>query len=166
MILPSPLTVGSFLPRLASALRRPIISTLRKRRNFCLRKNSSSPRRKRRSPGSSKRRHVTCLFRGHGRLPSRLRMSPGAVTRPNDTPTAMRIYLAALLFSAALLRHADAGIDFTPTGGERTLEGVVFKQILFHQDGRTISYEQTHGWIYTGEASGMKLSPPNRRPDF
>jgi hypothetical protein len=73
----------------------------------------------------------------------------------------MRIYLAALLYSAALLRHADAGIDFTPTGGERTLEGVVFKQILFHQDGHTISYEQPRGWTYTGEASGMKLSPPN-----
>ena len=71
----------------------------------------------------------------------------------------MRIYLAA--FSLALLTSARAGIDFTPTSGERNVEGIVFKQILFHQDGHAISYEQPRGWTYTGGASGIKLAPPN-----
>jgi hypothetical protein len=73
----------------------------------------------------------------------------------------MRINVAALFLTGALLTSARAGIDFTPTGGERTLEGIVFKQILFHQDGHVISYEQPRGWTYSGETSAMKLSPPN-----
>jgi hypothetical protein len=71
----------------------------------------------------------------------------------------MRIYLATL--SLALLTSARAGIDFTPTSGERNVEGIVFKQILFHQDGHTIAYEQPRGWTYTGGASGIKMAPPN-----
>ena len=50
-------------------------------------------------------------------------------------------------------------MDFTPVSGERTLEGIVFKQLLFHQDGRTISYEQPRGWTVTGDAQSLKLTP-------
>jgi hypothetical protein len=70
----------------------------------------------------------------------------------------MRIHAAALL--AALLTSAQAGIDFTPASGERTLEGIVFKQLLFHQDGHTIAYEQPRGWTCTGDAAALKLTPP------
>jgi hypothetical protein len=68
--------------------------------------------------------------------------------------------ILAILF-LAFLSSARAGVDFTPTGGERVLEGIVFKQILFHQDGRTIAYEQPRGWTFTGDAGAMKLTPPN-----
>ncbi|MBA3609038.1 MAG: hypothetical protein H0W43_11125 [Chthoniobacterales bacterium] len=51
-------------------------------------------------------------------------------------------------------------MDFTPVSGERTLEGIVFKQIHFHQDGRTISYEQPRGWTVTGDSRALKLTPP------
>jgi hypothetical protein len=71
----------------------------------------------------------------------------------------MRIYLAILFL--AFLPSSRAGIDFTPTGGERTLEGIVFKQILFHQDGHTIAYEQPNGWTFTGDTGTLKLTPPN-----
>lgn len=71
----------------------------------------------------------------------------------------MRIHAAALFL--ALLTSARAGIDFTPASGERSLDGVVFKQTLFHQDGRSIAYEPPRGWTLTGDASGLKLTPPN-----
>ncbi len=64
-------------------------------------------------------------------------------------------------FPGSLLTQAQAGVDFTPTNGERILEGVVFKQILFHQDGRTISYEAPRGWTVTGDSRALKLTPPN-----
>ncbi len=41
------------------------------------------------------------------------------------------------------------------------LEGIVFKQVVFHQDGHAITYEPPRGWTYTGDAAGLKLSPPN-----
>jgi hypothetical protein len=71
----------------------------------------------------------------------------------------MRFYLAIPFL--VFLSSAQAGVDFTPTGGERVLEGIVFKQILFHQDGHPIAYEQPHGWTFTGDAVAMRLAPPN-----
>jgi len=73
----------------------------------------------------------------------------------------MRIYLAALFLSTGLVAGATAGIDFTPTSSERTLEGIVFKQVLFHQGGHEIAYEPPRGWTYTGDAAQLKLNPPN-----
>lgn len=52
-------------------------------------------------------------------------------------------------------------MDFTPTNGERVLEGIVFKQLLFHQEGHTVSYEPPRGWTCTGETRSLKLTPPN-----
>lgn len=66
----------------------------------------------------------------------------------------------ALLFVAIALT-ATAGIDFTPTIGERTLEGIKFPQLLFHENERKISYEQPRGWTYSGDSSRIKFMPPN-----
>ncbi len=68
-----------------------------------------------------------------------------------------RIYLAILFL--AVVSRAHAGIDFTPTAGERTLEGIVFKQLVFHQNGRPITYEQPRGWTFSGGGNGIKFSP-------
>ena len=70
----------------------------------------------------------------------------------------MRLYLAILLL--AFLSDARAGIDFTPSDGQRNQEGIIFKQIVFHQDGRTITYEQPRDWTYTGSSASLKLAPP------
>jgi hypothetical protein len=71
----------------------------------------------------------------------------------------MRFYLAIPLL--VFISSARAGIDFTPTAGQRVLEGIVFKQIVFHQDGHPIAYEQPNGWTYTGDAASMRLTPTN-----
>ena len=52
-----------------------------------------------------------------------------------------------------------AAIDFTPTSGERVLEGIVFKQLIFHENGRPITYEQPRGWKYTGDAAHIRFTP-------
>lgn len=39
------------------------------------------------------------------------------------------------------------------------LEGVVFKQLRFHEDGRVIAYEQPRGWTYSGDASRIRFMP-------
>lgn len=71
----------------------------------------------------------------------------------------MRISLL-LLSVVALATSATAAIDFTPTTGERVLEGITFKQLIFHQDGRVITYEQPLGWNYSGDAGSFKMTPP------
>jgi hypothetical protein len=73
----------------------------------------------------------------------------------------MRISLATFFLSLALSARVAAGIDFTPTGGERVLEGITFKQLLFHQEGHEIAYEPPRGWTYSGDAAQLKLNPPN-----
>jgi hypothetical protein len=80
-------------------------------------------------PPRGARRHVTCFY------------YPAGFSLTNSKM--MRIHAAALFL--ALLTSVQAGVDFTPGSGERTLEGIVFKQILFHQDGHTITYEQPRG---------------------
>ncbi len=59
--------------------------------------------------------------------------------------------------------NADASIDFTPTTGERVLEGIVFPQLIFHENGRPITYEQPRGWTYSGEAARIRFTPPEFR---
>ncbi|CAN5582861.1 hypothetical protein BH20VER3_BH20VER3_15680 [soil metagenome] len=76
-----------------------------------------------------------------------------------NTEVSRPTYLAILFL--ALVASARAGIDFTPTAGERVLEGIVFKQIVFHQNGRPITYEQPRGWTFTGSAAAIKFSPPD-----
>jgi hypothetical protein len=61
----------------------------------------------------------------------------------------------------ATLSPVFAGIDFTPGLGERVLEGIKFIEIYFHENGRTISYEQPRGWTHTGDASRIRFVPPD-----
>ena len=56
---------------------------------------------------------------------------------------------------------ARGAIDLTPTTGERVLEGIVFKQLIFHEDGRRITYEPPRGWSYSGDASRIRFIPPD-----
>jgi hypothetical protein len=69
--------------------------------------------------------------------------------------------LLALLLLVPPVSSAFAGIDFTPTTGERTLEEIKFPQLFFHENDRKISYEQPRGWTYTGDSSRIKFTPPN-----
>ena len=58
---------------------------------------------------------------------------------------------------------ARGSIDFTPSVGERVLEGIRFPELYFHDNGRKISYEQPRGWTYTGGAASIKFMPPDVR---
>jgi hypothetical protein len=67
---------------------------------------------------------------------------------------------------AGIALSARGAIDFTPTVGERILEGIRFPELYFHEDGRKISYEQPRGWSYTGDATYIKFVPPDVRQAF
>jgi hypothetical protein len=71
------------------------------------------------------------------------------------------IRIATVLLVAWVTSRSAGAIDFTPTTGERTLEGIVFKQLIFHEEGHPISYEQPRGWIYSGDASRIRFTPPD-----
>jgi hypothetical protein len=72
----------------------------------------------------------------------------------------MRIFLSSLLAASALSECFAGPIDFTPSSGQRELEGMVFPQLLFHQDGRVISYEPPRGWVLHGSSSQLILTLP------
>jgi hypothetical protein len=61
----------------------------------------------------------------------------------------------------SLIKSALAGFDFTPTPAERTLEGIVFKQLIFHQNGHPVAYEPPRGWTCNGDTVRMTLVPPH-----
>jgi hypothetical protein len=74
----------------------------------------------------------------------------------------MRTCLTSIGLFLILAATSRAGtIDFTPTEGTRTLEGAVFKQVRFHQDGHVITYEPPHDWTYSGDGNSLRLSPPH-----
>ena len=54
---------------------------------------------------------------------------------------------------------AYGSIDFTPATSERFLSGLKFQQLIFHQDGRPITYEQPRGWKFSGDASRITFTP-------
>jgi len=68
----------------------------------------------------------------------------------------------AIAFVTTALR-AQSGIDFTPAIGERTLEGIKFTELYFHENGHKISYEHPRGWTYSADAGRIKFMPPNVR---
>ena len=76
----------------------------------------------------------------------------------------VRSTIASATVAAALV--ANGGIDFTPSVGERTLEGIKFPELYFHENGRKISYEQPRGWSYSGDAGHIKFVPPDARQAF
>jgi hypothetical protein len=71
----------------------------------------------------------------------------------------MRTVLTAAFSYGVLLSCAGGPIDFTPASGQRVLENVAFPQLVFHQDGRPITYEQPRNWTFTAGAAQLKLTP-------
>ena len=71
----------------------------------------------------------------------------------------MRILPLVLLTSTAVLRSSAGPIDFSPTIGQRELEGIIFPQVVFHQDGHAISYEQPRHWKCSGDSARLSLTP-------
>jgi hypothetical protein len=69
-------------------------------------------------------------------------------------------FFGSILFLGLTTSWSGAAIDFTPTTSERTLEGIVFKQLVFHEDGRPITYEHPRGWTYSGDASRIRFTAP------
>lgn len=69
------------------------------------------------------------------------------------------LHWLGLILAVYVSSPASAAIDFTPTTGERVLEGIVFKQLVFHENGHTITYEQPRGWQYSGEAARIRFTP-------
>jgi hypothetical protein len=76
----------------------------------------------------------------------------------------LRSTIAAVFLTTILT--VKSGIDFTPGTGERTLEGIKFTELYFHENGRKISYEQPRGWAHAGDASRIKFMPPNAPQAF
>jgi hypothetical protein len=69
---------------------------------------------------------------------------------------------AGWLIGFALVSGSALGaIDFTPTVGERVLDGIKFSQLIFHEDGRKLIYEQPRGWKYSGSSTQISFTPPN-----
>jgi len=56
---------------------------------------------------------------------------------------------------------ALGGIDLSPVTGERILDGIKFKQLIFREGGRKITYEPPRGWNYRGDSGQFKLTPPD-----
>lgn len=54
-----------------------------------------------------------------------------------------------------------AAIDFTPVPTEFMFSGVKFQQLLFKDNGRTVSYTQPRGWSYSGGAAKIRFTPPD-----
>jgi hypothetical protein len=69
--------------------------------------------------------------------------------------------LSALLLAVLTSSTSNAAIDFTAEAGERNLEGITFKQLIFRDKERRITYEQPKGWSYSGDSKGLRLTPPN-----
>jgi hypothetical protein len=65
-----------------------------------------------------------------------------------------------------LAHGVKSSIDFTPSIGERVLEGIRFPELYFHENGRKISYEQPRGWTYTGDRAYIKFMPADVRQAF
>ena len=70
------------------------------------------------------------------------------------------LWSGPLLLAALTLSTAAAAIDFAPVIGEHEQEGVVFKQLIFREKGRKITYEHPRGWAYSGDSKGLRLTPP------
>jgi hypothetical protein len=69
--------------------------------------------------------------------------------------------LLALLLSFVLTSVLSGAVDLTPTETSREQDGIVFSGLVFHQDGRKITYEPPTGWQYAGAGNQIKFTPPN-----
>ncbi len=75
----------------------------------------------------------------------------------------LRTILGLLLpaLCPGLVTSAAAAIDFTPTVTQRTLEGAVFQQLIFHDGQRKVAYEQPRGWNFVGSGASIRFTPPD-----
>jgi hypothetical protein len=73
----------------------------------------------------------------------------------------LRFWSKGVLLFALAFSTAGAAIDFTPIPGERNQEGIVFKQLIFRENDRKITYEQPGGWNFTGDSKALRLTPAN-----
>jgi hypothetical protein len=71
----------------------------------------------------------------------------------------MRTLLTAAFSCSVLLPCAGEPIDFTPMSGQRIVEKIAFPQLVFHQDGHAITYEQPRNWAFSGSATQLNLTP-------
>jgi hypothetical protein len=65
-----------------------------------------------------------------------------------------------LLLTLTAATAANGSIDFTPATGERTLDGIKFKQLIFKENGHKITYEQPRDWAYFASGATIKFVPP------
>ncbi len=78
------------------------------------------------------------------------------------TSAVPRLFVTTLCCATALFCDTSRGaIDFSPTTAERTLEGSVFKQLIFHEGALAIAYEPPPGWRYSGDRSSIVFTPPD-----
>lgn len=68
---------------------------------------------------------------------------------------------ASPLLLALVAMSVQASIDFTPERTDRVLDGVKFQQLVFHENGRSITYEQPRGWTYNASATQISFTPLN-----
>jgi hypothetical protein len=69
--------------------------------------------------------------------------------------------LVSPLLLSLVAVSANASIDFTPTLGKRVLDGITFQQLIFHQDGHKITYEQPSGWKFAADSQRILFTPAN-----
>lgn len=69
--------------------------------------------------------------------------------------------VSLFLLVGTVWSSATAAIDFTPISGERTVDGIVFKHVVFRENGAPISYDVPRGWTCTGNSTGLRLTPPD-----
>src|SRR5437868_4219514 len=67
------------------------------------------------------------------------------------------VSIAITAFTSSLF----ASVDLSPVTAERTLDGITFNQLVFHENGRKITYEQPRGWKYSGGGNSITFTPPD-----
>jgi hypothetical protein len=73
----------------------------------------------------------------------------------------MRRAFPVLFCLAASLVTARAAIDLNPTLAEYKAEGITFKQLVFKDEKKRITYELPGLWTYRTVGNSVKLIPPN-----
>jgi len=66
-------------------------------------------------------------------------------------------FLGLLLFGAC---SARADLDLTPSEATATLEQIKYRNIVFHDDGKAITYSAPRGWTCTGSHNSAAFSIP------
>jgi hypothetical protein len=66
-----------------------------------------------------------------------------------------------LFYISLAAASARASIDFNPQVAEQALAGIVFKQLIFHEQNKPIAYQQPRGWSYSADAGRIRFTPPD-----